>query len=164
MARLAPVKFPNGATVYLEVDEDAQISEQHSPADEHLPQGDHLPDLPGEPVGRGAFREKGLTEAVGGPWAEEAERRARQLTETIQGIAAMIPEAFRSAVDVDIEKLTLSFDIKLGGQMSVPFLAKAEGEGNIGVVVECRYPARPDSGRGGSVASSAGAPELRDRQ
>ncbi len=164
MARLAPVKLPNGATVYLEVDEDAEIPAPHSAASEDYPQGDHLPGLPGVPVGRDAFREKGLPEAAGGPWAEEAERRARQLTETIQGIAAMIPEAFRSAVDVDIEKLTLSFGIKLGGQMSVPFLAKAEGEGNIGVVVECRYPARPDSGRGGAGASPIGAPELRGRQ
>jgi hypothetical protein len=134
MATIAPVKLPNGTTVYLEVDEDARIEgpEGSEPT--------YSPGLPGIPVSRGSYREM---DASGGETEEEmdeASRRAWQLTQTIQGIAAMIPEAFRSASVAEVEKLTLSFGIKVGGGMKVPFLAKAEGEANIGVVVECRYP------------------------
>jgi hypothetical protein len=133
MSSLASVKLPNGAIVYLEVDEDVRLD---------FPERDtsYVPSGPGIPVRRGEDGEVGATGGDDEEEMDEATRRALQLTQIIQGIAAMIPEAFRSASAAEVEKLTLSFGIKVGGGLKVPFLAKAEGEANIGVVVECRYP------------------------
>ncbi len=124
MSRIAPVTLPNGKVLYMEVDEDVTIDQP--PASEG---GDgYVPGLPGEPVGAVSRLRDAARDSVD------------TLTGVLEGIVTAIPAAFQHAVGADIEKITLSFGIKIAGEAGLPYLTKGTAEGNIVVTLECRYP------------------------
>lgn len=130
--KIAPVRLPNGKLVYMEVDEDVKLA--HSALESSFE-----PQPPGRPAGaRGGLVQKGMDDIK-----EMAVDRVRDLNELMEGIAGVIPAAFQHAADVKIEKLTLSFGIKLGGEAGIPYLTKGKAEGNLSIQVECCYPEPP---------------------
>ena len=76
-----------------------------------------------------------------------ATEKVRDLTEIMEGVAGVIPAAFRHAADVEIEKVTLDFGVKIGGEAGIPYLTKGKAEGNLGIRVECRYAPCRDKGQ-----------------
>jgi len=139
MTKVAPIQLPNGLTVYMEVDDDIQFPDQPS-----LTTRGRQP--PGRPVSR---KNRGSEPSVqeGDTMLEAAARGASRLTDVIEGIAAMVPAAFKNAAGADVEKVTLSFGIKMGGEAGIPLVTKGKAEGNIGILVECRYPGTKEAGK-----------------
>jgi hypothetical protein len=134
MGNLSKLKLPNGVEVYVQSDED-DGSEAAQPGSTGLTP-------PGTPVTRrrGADRSDADNDSL----VDQATRRARSMTAAIEGIAAMIPTAFKHAGGAEVEKITLSFGIKAGGKAGIPMLTEGSAEGSIGVVLECRYPPSPE--------------------
>ena len=98
---------------------------------------------PGTPVANrhGADRSRADSDRL----VDTVTRKAKAMTEVIEGIAAMIPTAFKHAGGAEVEKITLSFGIKAGGKAGIPMVTEGSAEGSIGVVLECRYPKTEDA-------------------
>ena len=138
MVKEKAVRLPNGQLVYMEV------GSEPPPQDVEQIKS-YAPPPPGEPVSNA--KREGDTVAPDGSnlklsedLLDSAVERARSMTRVIEGVAALIPTAFRNAGQAEVEKVTLSFGIKIGAQGGIPLLTKANGEGSVGIVLECRYP------------------------
>ncbi len=129
MSKIVPIRLPNNKILYMEVDEGAKSD-------------NYLPDLPGEAAGAHSGN-KQVKANSSSETVEVANEKVRDLTEILESVASIIPTAFRHATNAEIEKVTLSFGIKLGTEACIPFLTKGTAEGNIGIQIECRYPTTP---------------------
>ena len=92
MTKVVPVHLQGGKTLLMEVDENVQMPDV---ATQHGHEGDGL-------------------QAKG--WQDTATNKLLDLTEILEAVAAMVPNAFRHAAGANVDKVTLSFGIKLGGQ------------------------------------------------
>ena len=116
MAKVVPVHIQGGKTRLMEVDENVQMPDV---ATQHGHEGDGL-------------------QAKG--WQDTATNKLLDLTEILEAVAAMVPNAFRHAAGANVDKVTLSFGIKLGGEAGIPYLTKGTAESSIGIQVECSFP------------------------
>jgi hypothetical protein len=141
MTKIAPIRLPNGTIAYMEVDEDVEL----------VGGARDGPDTPESPDRTAPSRRGGeLGMRGGGALLEAAAERVQDLTDALEGIVAMIPAAFKHAAGAEIQKVTLSFGIKMGGEAGIPYFTKGTAEGNIAIEVECRYPTADDKHQTGT--------------
>jgi hypothetical protein len=48
--------------------------------------------------------------------------------------------AFRDLAGANVDKVTLEFGIKVGGEAGIPYVTKGTAESNIKITVECSFP------------------------
>ena len=119
MTKIAPVKFPGGDILYMEIDENVQILT--------LPQSIDMDRDKPVPQHKGLLR-------------RDAVQKLQDITGVLQTMAAVIPHAFKQVAGANVDKVTLSFGIKLGGEAGIPYLTKGTAEGNITMQIECTFP------------------------
>ena len=66
--------------------------------------------------------------------------RLQDITAVLQSMAAVVPHAFKQVAGANVDKVTLSFGIKLGGEAGIPYLTKGTAEGNLTMQIECTFP------------------------
>ena len=59
---------------------------------------------------------------------------------TIRGYTTYAIGAFRNLSDVEVDKITLKFSLKIGGKAGIPMLTEGSAESNFEIQVECKFP------------------------
>jgi Trypsin-co-occurring domain 1 len=104
----------DGAIIYLEASEDTDISLD-------------LQD-----------RSSGKRQAKGG----ELVPGVQGIDETIRTYTQYTLNALKQVAFANVEKVTLEFGIKVGGEAGIPYITKGTAESNLKITVECSFPSQ----------------------
>ena len=117
MTQLAPIEMEDGTVIYVEATETV-----------------NAPKLKGEThdeeetlVSRGG----GMTGAI---------QKFKTIEGTIRAYTAHTLNAFKEIAAANVDKVTLEFGIKVGGEAGIPFVTKGTAESNLKITVECSFP------------------------
>ncbi|AVH72271.1 CU044_2847 family protein [Nostoc sp. 'Lobaria pulmonaria (5183) cyanobiont'] len=122
MTQLTPIHLEDGTIIYIEgtdnIDAPPVITEV-------------------SPKGEEALIDKG--------W--DANAAQKQIVQNFQAIEGTIRaytvyslNAFKKIPVANIDKVTLEFGIKVGGEAGIPYVTKGTAESNLKVTVECSFP------------------------
>ena len=126
MTQLTPIQLEDGTIIYIEatdnIDAPPVITEV-------------------SPEGEEALIDKG--------W--DADAAQKQIVQNFQAIEGTIRaytvyslNAFKKIPVANIDKVTLEFGIKVGGEAGIPYVTKGTAESNLKVTVECSFPNQPE--------------------
>ena len=121
MAKLTPIKLEDGAVIYVETSKEIDLPET-LPA-HALPEDEE---------------ETPLT-TKGGAMGT-AFQRFKSIEGTICAYTTHTLNAFRDLSAANVEKVTLEFGIKVGGEAGIPYVTKGTAESNLKITVECSFP------------------------
>ncbi|MCC5616864.1 hypothetical protein LC605_17635 [Nostoc sp. CHAB 5836] len=81
----------------------------------------------------------------------DADAAQKQIVQNFQAIEGTIRaytvyslNAFKKIPVANIDKVTLEFGIKVGGEAGIPYITKGTAESNLKVTVECSFPDQPE--------------------
>ncbi|MDZ7950912.1 CU044_2847 family protein [Nostoc sp. DedQUE09] len=125
MTQLTPIQLEDGTIIYIEATNNV----------------DALPVITESPEGEEALIDKG--------W--DADAAQKQIVQNFQAIEGTIRaytvyslNAFKKIPVANIDKVTLEFGIKVGGEAGIPYITKGTAESNLKVTVECSFPDQPE--------------------
>lgn len=114
MATLKAMELENGQWVYVQVDENITFAD----ASENT----------GAVTRGGDFERKGLT--------THAHKVVDKLGDVIRAMSSTAAQALQDSAFGNVNKITLEFGIKLGGEAGIPFITNGKAEGSVNVKVE----------------------------
>ncbi|MBN3906554.1 MAG: hypothetical protein HWQ35_08335 [Nostoc sp. NMS1] len=127
MTQLTPIHLEDGTIIYIEATNNVDappVSIEVSPEGEEE-----------------ALIDKG--------W--DADAAQKQIVQNFQAIEGTIRaytvyslNAFKKIPVANIDKVTLEFGIKVGGEAGIPYITKGTAESNLKVTVECSFPDQPE--------------------
>ncbi len=118
MPQLTPVELEDGTIIMLESTEDVEASSVNI----------------GEPV---TEEEEPLVSKGG---LETAIQKFNTLEGTIRSYTNYTLNAFKEVASANVDKVTLEFGIKVGGEAGIPYVTKGTAESNLKITVECSFP------------------------
>ena len=118
MAELVPIKLNEQTIIYIEASEEMKVAPV---TQEDLPEGD----LEEYDFSRSQQKVLQSFEAIKG---------------TISTYTNYALESFREVATANVDKVTLEFGIKVGGQVGVPYVTQGTAESNLKITVECSFP------------------------
>ena len=142
MAQLVPVQLEDGSQIYIEATEDIEVSPSARPASAVRPEGDFEPE---EEVRRGqkGWGGDNTRGVVGYPDSGRAAVIASQSFKAIEGTIRAYTNstlsAFKDMAHANVDKVTLEFGIRVGGEAGVPYVTKGTAESNLSITVECSF-------------------------
>ena len=118
MPQLTPIELEDGTIIMIESTEDviAPSAEVGEPASEE---------------------EKPLVSKDG---MEVAVQKFRAIEGTIRSYTNYALNAFKEVASANVDKVTLEFGIKVGGEAGIPYVTKGTAESNLKITVECSFP------------------------
>lgn len=120
MSKLQKIQLDDNTIIYIEVDEDVQTDLPASPSYEQ------------QPMAKGGnTRGGGMSTAL---------NQFQAMQDTIRGYTTQSLNAFRNLAGANVDKVTLEFGIKAGGEAGIPYVTKGTAESNIKITVECSFP------------------------
>lgn len=140
MAQLVPIQLEDGSQIYIEATEDVEIPPAVGPAVN--------PDAGSEPEEEVRRGQKGWggsdsRRVVGYPDSGRAAAIAAQSFQAIEGTIRAYTRstlsAFKNMSDANVDKVTLQFGIRVGGEAGVPYVTKGTAESNLSITVECSF-------------------------
>ncbi len=140
MAQLVPIQLEDGSQIYIEATEDVEIPPAVGPA-VNLDAGSE----PEEEVRRGqkGWGGSDSRRVVGYPDSGRAAAIAAQSFQAIEGTIRAYTRstlsAFKNMSDANVDKVTLQFGIRVGGEAGVPYVTKGTAESNLSITVECSF-------------------------
>ena len=72
--------------------------------------------------------------------SDQVLRSFQAMQGTIRAYTHYTLNAFRSMAGANVNKVTLEFGIKIGGEAGVPYVTKGTAESNLKITVECSFP------------------------
>jgi hypothetical protein len=116
MPKLQAVRLDDSTIIYIEADEDIQAD---------LP----LAEISSErsPTAKGGK----ITAAL---------NQFQSMQDTIRTYTNYSLKAFRDLAEANVDKVTLEFGIKVGGEAGIPYVTKGTAESCIKITVECSFP------------------------
>ena len=124
MTKLTPIKLDDGTVIYIEATEDVEVPEAVAPDEEkELTRGD---------LGK---ESKGVRETT-----QQIVTSFQALEGTIRAYTNHTLNAFRKVANANVNKVTLEFGLKVGGEAGVPYITKGTAESNLKITVECSFP------------------------
>lgn len=116
MSKLKSIQFDDNSVIYIEAEEDIQ-----SPA--------FSASVPTErsPVAKGGGN-------------STLQHFQSSIQDTIRIYTDHTLNAFRNLAGANVDKVTLEFGIKVGGEAGIPYVTKGTAESNIKITVECSFP------------------------
>jgi hypothetical protein len=125
MAKLVKVQLDDGTEIYMEATEDVEAPATASSGEFY--------------DGETSRTSKGL----GGITSQAAQAQAVQsfkaIESTIRTYTNYTMNAFRDMASANVEKVTLEFGLKVGGEAGVPYVTKGTAESNLKITVECSF-------------------------
>ncbi|MBD2428019.1 CU044_2847 family protein [Phormidium sp. FACHB-1136] len=125
MTQLVQIRLDDGTEIYMEATEDVV-----APATDHNS---------GELYSETSRTSKGL----GGMTSQAAQAHAVQsfkaIESTIRTYTNYTMNAFQNMACANVEKVTLEFGLKVGGEAGVPYVTKGTAESNLKITVECNF-------------------------
>jgi hypothetical protein len=132
MTQLVQVRLDDGTEIYMEATEDVV-----APA----PGGN---DSYNDPYGETTRTSKGWSGGGGmTSSAAQAAQSFKAIESTIRTYTNYTMSAFRDMACANVEKVTLEFGIKVGGEAGVPYVTKGTAESNLKITVECSFEDKP---------------------
>lgn len=138
MAQLVPIQLEDGSQIYIEATEDVEVSPT-------VGTGVNPEDSEPEEVRRGqkGWGGSGSRRVVGYPDSGGAAAIATQSFKAIEGTIRAYTHstlsAFKNMADANVDKVTLQFGIRVGGEAGVPYVTKGTAESNLSITVECSF-------------------------
>ncbi len=124
MTQLVPIRLEDGTEIYMEATEDVV-----APA----------------PLGSETYGETTRTAKGLGMPSQVAQAHAAQsfkaIESTIRTYTSYTMNAFKDMATANVEKVTLEFGLKVGGEAGVPYVTKGTAESNLKITVECSFDA-----------------------
>ncbi len=127
MTQLTPIELEDGTIIYIEATDNVDappVSIEVSPEGEEE-----------------ALIDKG--------WNADATQK--QIVQNFQAIEGTIRaytvyslNAFKKIPVANIDKVTLEFGIKVGGEAGIPYVTKGTAESNLKITVECSFSEQPE--------------------
>ncbi|MEH2125132.1 CU044_2847 family protein [Nostoc sp.] len=126
MTQLTPIQLEDGTIIYIEATDNINAP----PVITESPEGEEE-----------ALIDKG--------WDVDAAQK--QIVQNFQAIEGTIRaytvyslNAFKKIPVANIDKVTLEFGIKVGGEAGIPYVTKGTAESNLKITVECSFPDQPE--------------------
>jgi hypothetical protein len=130
MAQLVKVLLEDGTEIYMEATEDVVAPTSSST------------DVYNDTYSETTRTSKGLGGGMNNS-AIQAAQSFKAIESTIRTYTNYTMNAFRDMACANVEKVTLEFGIKVGGEAGVPYVTKGTAESNLKIVVECSFDDRP---------------------
>ncbi|WP_320192512.1 CU044_2847 family protein [uncultured Desulfobacter sp.] len=70
---------------------------------------------------------------------ESAVQKFKSIEGTIKTYTNHTLNAFREVAAANVDKVTLEFGIKVGGEAGIPYVTKGTAESNLKITVECSF-------------------------
>ncbi|MFH7243476.1 MAG: CU044_2847 family protein [Spirulina sp.] len=131
MTQLVQVRLDDGTEIYMEATEDVVAP---------TPGGT---DAYSDPYGETTRTSKGWGGSAMTSSAAQAAQSFKAIESTIRTYTNYTMNAFRDMACANVEKVTLEFGIKVGGEAGVPYVTKGTAESNLKITVECSFDERP---------------------
>lgn len=123
MTQLTPIQLEDGTIIYIEatnnVDTPPVITEVSPEGEEE------------------ALIDKGWDANVA---QKQIVQNFQAIEGTIRAYTVHTLNAFKKIPVANIDKVTLEFGIKVGGEAGVPYITKGTAESNLKITVECSFP------------------------
>ncbi len=121
MAQLISITQEDGSVIYLEATEDVDV-----PAEADL--------------------EEGITTRQAKGWGGSSSGSAAAAAQSFKAIEGTIRtytnhtlSAFKDMAHANVDKVTLSFGIRVSGEAGVPYVTRGTAESNLSITVECSF-------------------------
>lgn len=118
MAQIAPVKMEDGTIIMIESTDNVNASSLN--IEELVQEGEES-----------LVSKDGMKAAV---------QKFKSIEGTIRSYTNYTLNAFKDVASANVDKVTLEFGIKIGGEVGIPYVTKGTAESNLKVVVECSFP------------------------
>ncbi|PZV09498.1 MAG: hypothetical protein DCF32_02290 [Leptolyngbya sp.] len=125
MTQLVPIRLEDGTEIYMEATDDV-VTPDSAPA----PYAD-----PYTETGRTAKGWSSANQAV----QVQAAQSFKAIEGTIRTYTSHTMNAFKDMATANVEKVTLEFGLKVGGEAGVPYVTKGTAESNLKITVECSF-------------------------
>lgn len=122
MPHLVPIQLEDGTEIYLEATDDIVAPEPPSGSDE----------VEVTRTAKGIFPDRS---AVSHP----AVQSFQAIESTIRAYTNYTMNAFRNMTSANVDRVTLEFGLKVGGEAGVPYVTKGTAESNLKITVECSF-------------------------
>lgn len=73
---------------------------------------------------------------------DNAVEQFNSIQDTIRDYTTYTLKAFQDMANANVNKVTLEFGIKIGGEAGIPYITKGTAESNLKITVECSFPER----------------------
>lgn len=124
MPQLIPILLEDGSEIYIEATEDVVTAE---------PSGS-----PYE-LTETTRTAKGIS--LNGSAAQlQMAQSFKAIESTIRAYTQHTMQAFKDMACANVERVTLEFGLKVGGEAGVPYVTKGTAESNLKITVECSFP------------------------
>lgn len=125
MTQLVPIRLEDGTEIYMEATEDV-VAPDSAPA----------PSL--DPYAETTRTAKGWN--MTDPTTQvHAAQSFKAIEGTIRTYTSYTMNAFKDMATANVEKVTLEFGLKVGGEAGVPYVTKGTAESNLKITVECSF-------------------------
>lgn len=118
MAELVPIKLNEQTIIYIEASEGMKVA----------------------PVTQKDLSEGDLEEYDFSRSQQKVLQSFEAIKETIATYTNYALESFREVATANVDKVTLEFGIKVGGEAGVPYVTKGTVDSNLKITVECSFP------------------------
>ncbi|MGB3311310.1 MAG: CU044_2847 family protein [Nodosilinea sp.] len=125
MTQLVPIRLEDGTEIYMEATEDV-VAPSSVPAPSPNPYGETT---------RTAKGWNSTNQAV----QVQAAQSFKAIEGTIRTYTSYTMNAFKDMATANVEKVTLEFGLKVGGEAGVPYVTKGTAESNLKITVECSF-------------------------
>ena len=140
MAQLVPVLLEDGTEIYIEATEDVDVAptvEGDDEPEEEVRRGQKGWGGGGSSRGMVGFPSGGPS--GGGSAAAVASQSFKAIESTIRTYTTHTLSAFKDMSQGNVDKVTLQFGIRVGGEAGVPYVTKGTAESNLSITVECSF-------------------------
>ncbi|MEH1997621.1 MAG: CU044_2847 family protein [Nostoc sp.] len=123
MTQLTPIHLEDGTIIYIEATDNVDappVSIEVSPEGEEE-----------------ALIDKGWDADAG---QKQIVQNFQAIEGTIRAYTVHALNAFKKIPVANIDKVTLEFGIKVGGEAGIPYITKGTAESNLKVTVQCSFP------------------------
>lgn len=125
MTQLVPIRLEDGTEIYMEATDDVV-----APASTSAPLGDAYGETTRTAKGLGMPNQAIQTHAA---------QSFKAIEGTIRTYTSYTMNAFKDMATANVEKVTLEFGLKVGGEAGVPYVTKGTAESNLKITVECSF-------------------------
>lgn len=125
MTQLVPIRLEDGTEIYIEATENV-VAPESVDCSQGLDQ-------------ETTRTSKGIS--LNGNAAQvQMAQSFRAIEGTIRAYTNHTMNAFRDMACANVERVTLEFGLKVGGEAGVPYVTKGTAESNLKITVECSFP------------------------
>jgi len=118
MTQLTKIQLEDGTAIYMEVTENVDTLQP----------------------GNGSHEAGRVAKGGTGTPTQVMTQNFRAIESTIRTYTHYTLNAFRQVAVANINKVTLEFGIKVGGEAGIPYITKGTAESNLKITVECTFP------------------------